>query len=277
MSKIYLECLVKQADPKLASLNLNNTLKCPINWVISELSELTNRYSQDITENNEWNTFLRYQESIKIPIKTQSQFKGTKKPSTRIKVKINSVNSNADIIVRSSALSSETINIPTNIPVWIESELGVNSTYIQVYQLDSDNTFNIYEGVTVSYKTSEIDLINEFVNYNIVTNLKDDITIGNTVHQRKIGKTITSFTNDLIISPTENYELLDVLGFARINRKLTYVWIQDSGTSGETLANLPQDSGFIRYYYINHISSQTTGIYENISISYQHDPANGVY
>lgn len=266
MSNMKIECIVVGADPELASINLNNTLKKPVNWVLNETSELTNRYSKD---EDEWNTIIRTSESVKIPIKTTDN-KSDLKPIFKCKIQLISENESGLISVNGT-----TYLAIANQAAIFEIELEPNIDAIEIASVN--DTIQVYEGSTVTYTTNEIDIINEFVKYSITNNLKDDVTIGNTVTQRKLGKTITSFSNDIIISPEENNEILDVLAFSRLNRVLTLVWIEDNEAAGNTLANMPQDSGYIKYYYIGYSSSQKTGIYENVTISYQHDPTNGVY
>lgn len=274
MSSVYLECELKGANVELAQLNSDGTLKCPYLWELRELSEVSNRYSQ---ENGEWNTFLDFGETATIPFKTPQKYKSGILPTLKIKVKITSTDSTGTIVFNDGFNDSQTVVINTNIETWVEFDVLPNAKYLKIYQTAVDNTLQVYEGGTFKITTSEIDVINEFAKYNIKTNLVTSVTVGNTIDQRKTGVTITKFTNDTIMSQSEKDELGDVLDFARINKNLVIVYIDDNGNAGETLANLPQNGGYQPYYYVTHNTKQKTGIYENVSITYQLDPLNGVY
>lgn len=275
MSKIKLECDLIGTDSKFAQINSDGTLKCPVNWIIRELSEVPNRY---YSVNGIFNTYLAFGETATLPIKTQSRFLTEIRPTITFTVKVFSTeDTTVNVVVYDGVNTPQSFNIVVQENVEITANLQAGGKYVKIYQTSQTAELIIYEGVKTTIKTEEIDFINEFTNYNIQTNLKDDVTIGNTVHQRKLGKTITSFTSEMIISPNQNKQILDVLAFSRINRVLTNVIINDENNADNILANMPQESGDIKYYYKNHISSQKSGLYENLSISYQHDPINGVY
>lgn len=270
MSSLYVECRVEGADPELAQTNLDGTLKGPVYWDINQTGDL-NRYLKD--SNDEYYCVFRYQESVKIPIKVGSY---NMNPKYNFRVLITSPNPLGTLYIRTSSNNIQSFVIDTNVIVDLSALLEEGS-YIQIYQLTSTDSFQIYQDSYVSFESTPISIINEFEDYSIKPNLKDDITLGNTVFQRKTAKTIVEFKNSAIIKPAENRSIIEVLEFARLNKKLVLVWINDTENGGDTLSNMPQDGGYQKYYQTSYTSSQKTGIYENIEISYQNDPINGIY
>jgi hypothetical protein len=270
MSSIYFECIKENAQPEVAQMNSDKTLKCPATWILKEYGELSNRYYNLGTG---YFTQLRHLETVSIPIETKT-FKGDKKPVLNYKVSISSVNVTSSFYVYFGTSNPIEITIPANQETSGSIEFLENSKVVRFYIL-GDDILSVYEDYSIKFNTDEIDAICEFSDFQIDMGLVNSVTIGNTIRQRKVRETNIKYNQPLIIKQSENKQITDVTDFARLNKLKILVYINYSETAGNTIANYPDESGFLDYYYVSHTTTQKTGLYEYISLIVQNNNDNG--
>ena len=269
MSSLYFDVTTQVQNSGLVQTNTDGTDKCPLFWDLSEQSEITDRYNFLFGEKS---MILNYGEIVSIPI-LSGTYKSDLKPMLTIKFYASGTfGETQDFYVGFGGDDFELYELTLNSDETFEIEIPENTDSIEIVNFEN-NYLYVFEDYEISFTTSEITDFNpEFTNLSIDSKLVNSKTLANKIRQRKTGLTAVRYTFNPTITPYQNKEIDDVRDFARLNKLLMLVYINYSETNGDTLANFPEESGYIKYFYVNHSTTQKTGLYEYLSLTIANQP-----
>ena len=268
MSALYFDVTTSVKNSGLVQTNVDKTPKIPLFWSIIEQSEISDRYT---TLFDRKVVIVNYNELLRIPLKS-GIYKSNTKPLLKISMYATGTVGGTQMFSVSFGGVFVEYELPLNTVTEYEIEVPENTTNIELFNI-VNNYLYVFEDYEVVFKTTPITEFNaEFTSFSIDAKLVNSKTLANQVRQRKIGKTEVQYIFQPIITPEQNAEIDDVRDFARLNKFLMLIYINYSETNESTLANFPQESGYIKYFYVNHSTTQKTGLYEYLNLTIANQP-----
>lgn len=268
MSSLYFDVVTSVQNSGLVQTNGDGTDKCPLFWELEEQATISDRYNSNLGEKS---MILGFGETINIPI-SSGVYKSNIKPILTINFYASGTTGNTQNFYLRFNGDFVSYELLLNIKGVYEIEIPENAEKIEILNVNN-NYLHVFEDYKISFKTTPITNFRaEFTEFSIDPKLVNSKVLSNKIRQRKIGKTEVQYTFDPVITSDQNAEIDDIRDFARLNKLLTLVYINYSETNGDTLADFPQESGYIKYFYITHSTTQKTGLYEYINLTVANRP-----
>jgi len=276
MSTFNFKLEYPEIDYSWQQVNEDGTPKCPANWVLDDLTEFFRYFLDDET----WILLTNFGEGFTIPITTNDI---SLNESSKIIFSHTTTTSgySGEYLIKFiwNDVGDHTYKPFLTIGEYLDMEVDIPSyaEYIKIESPDNaDIQMEFQVAIDFEIKTPSYEINTEQNDVTIKTNNKSSLSLANTILTTSLSKRDVFYKNELTIKNEDEQALNNLIDLARMNKLLVSVNINISDSAGSNLANIPSGGldNKVKYWYMGHGSSQKTGLYSYINLSYKNNNKN---
>lgn len=274
MSKLKLNLAYPSYTDEYRSINpIDKTPECIALWELGRTNFIANRLSED---SDGIYVKLEFEDELTFPFLSDDLSKITTK-KFNLKYKQVDANFSGNLTIETSPGIQYTFAVLDDSFSTYEFLDLNNCDYIKlIHDFDfPTSNFQIYieSDFLIETNESELEINTELRDVSVNMNLKTSLSVANTINTRKTKQTEVFYANELITTNSGMLEINALLDLARLNRLKVFADINTHERAGDSIAGIGSGGAenWMRYTYKQHSTSQKTGLYSYINISYFRD------